>query len=144
MDPFVAPAVQAVLALKRQLDTAEMKRAIRETQLGIQQVKDRMDDDVQKALTLGFVHLVTALKGPAGTQMRQDALTNARGKFTELPLLDVPRLFNPGRIGLNREEIHSLARLRMFYYYLALDDADTEKYALAEAYECTARFPQET
>ena len=138
LDPStLVPAFKAVMAVKKALDTAELKRRVKYVEDAVAMIDGKIDAALLIDYHAAFDHLAAAQQA-ATEALRRDELNNARAAFVRLTHRPPTRPATAGGRVLTHAELVALGHLGNFHYFVLRDEPPL---ALAEAYLCAEKFP---
>jgi hypothetical protein len=130
-------AVKVVMALKKTLDVAELKRRMKRVEGAVEMIDRKIDETLLIDYRSAFDHLVAAQYATTEA-LRQSELSNARSNFVRLTHRPYTRPATVGGKELTHPQLVAIGHVGNFDYFLLQDDP---RQALAEAYLCAEKFP---
>jgi hypothetical protein len=138
MDPAsLQLAFKAALTLKRTIDTAKLKRQVKEIEDAVDLLGTRLDEALLIDLATAYDHLAASRRA-ANDDLRRAELNNARVSFNRLTRRPRTGPVAAGSEKLTHEQLVAIGHLGNFHYFLLSDDP---RQALEQAYTCATMFP---
>jgi len=131
------PALQALTALKKALDSAAIRARIEEITTTVDMIGRHLAENTMAELHAGFTHLEVAMAATE-PQLRSDELGFARQAFNRLASRSGDDSMLDQYAAMSVAHVSALGHLGNVYYFILRDQPEQ---ALISAYSATERFP---